>query len=54
MYGYLYCENGGLKRLPDKMGFVPNLNINAEICFFYVSKTLLDLRAQARACVRIL
>ena len=25
-----------------------------KICFFYVSKTLLDLRAQARACVRIL
>ena len=27
MYGYLYCENGGLERLPNGVGFVPNLNL---------------------------
>jgi len=27
MYGYLYCENGGLKQLPDDVRFVSNLNL---------------------------
>ena len=42
MYDYLYCENGGLKRLLDNMKFVPNLNIIAENFFFFfnVSRTL--------------
>ena len=36
MYGYLYCENEGLKQLLDNMKFVPNLNIIAEnLSFFY-------------------
>ena len=36
MYGYLYCENGGLERLPNDVGFVPNLNINVEnMSFLY-------------------
>ena len=30
MYGYLYFENWGLERLLNDVGFVPNLNINAE------------------------
>ena len=30
MYGYLYCENEGLERLPDDVVFVLNLNINIE------------------------
>ena len=36
-YGYLYCENGGLKRLLDDMKFVPNLNIIVEnLSFFFL------------------
>jgi len=27
MYGYLYCENGGLEQLPDNVGFIPNLSL---------------------------
>ena len=27
MYDYLYCENGGLERLLDDVGFVSNLNL---------------------------
>jgi len=34
MYGYLYCENGGLEQLPDDVGFVLNLSINVEILLF--------------------
>ena len=30
MYDYLYCENGGLEWLLDDVGFISNLNINAE------------------------
>jgi len=30
MYGYLYCENGGLEWLPDDVRFVLNLSLNAE------------------------
>ena len=64
MYGYLYYENGHLERLPNNVGFVPNLNINVENLHFYVSKTLLGctnsclcmhalrLRMQVHACVR--
>ena len=40
MYGYLYCENGGLEWLLDDMGFVPNLSINAENLHLYVFGTL--------------
>ena len=36
MYDYLYCENGGLERLPDNMGFVPKLNINAKNLHFFL------------------
>ena len=36
MYGYLYCENGGLERLPNDVGFVSNLSINAENLFFFL------------------
>ena len=34
MYGYLYCENGGLEQFPDDVKFVSNLNINAENLHF--------------------
>ena len=27
MYDYLYYENGGLERLPDDVGFFPNLSL---------------------------
>ena len=30
MYGYLYCENGGLEWLPEDVRFISNLSINAE------------------------
>ena len=37
MYGYLYCENRGLEWVLYDVGFIPNLNINAEnlhfLCF---------------------
>ena len=56
MYGYLYCENEGLKQLLDNMKFVPNLNIIAEnlsfffFFFFNVSRTL---HAHAGSGVRV-
>ena len=34
MYGYMYCQNGGLVQLLDDVGFVPNLSINAENLHF--------------------
>ena len=37
MYGYLYFENGGLELLPDDVGFIQNLSINAENLLYYVS-----------------
>jgi len=37
MYGYLYCENGGLEWLLDNMGFVPNLNINTKNLHFFLT-----------------
>ena len=36
MYGYLYCENRGLEWLLDNVGFVSNLNINAENLPFFM------------------
>ena len=27
MYGYLYCENGGLEKLPDDVRFIPNFSL---------------------------
>ena len=27
MYGYLYCENGGLEWLPADVGFILNLSL---------------------------
>ena len=34
MYGYLYCENGGLEWLPEDVRFISNLSINAENLHF--------------------
>jgi len=36
MYGYLYCKNRDLEWLPDDVGFIPNLSIDAENLSFYV------------------
>ena len=50
MQDYLYCENSGLERLPDDVGFVPNLKINAKILpYLYFWN---PLYVQDCACVR--
>ena len=59
MQDYLYCENSGLERLPDDVGFVPNLKINAKILpYLYFWNPLycarLCLRAQTDSCMCIL
>ena len=40
MYRFLYWENRGLERLPNDVGFVPNLSFNAENLPFIVFGTL--------------
>ena len=30
IYGYLYCENGGLERLLDDVRFILNISLNAK------------------------
>jgi len=52
MYGYLYCENKGLERLPNNVGFVLNLSINAENLHFFMFLESY-IRAQDRAYVRM-
>ena len=56
MYGYLYCENGGLEQLPDDVKFVSNLNINAEnlhFLFFWNPTCVHRLMpAYASSCLR--
>ena len=40
IYGYLYCENEGLERLLDDVGFIPHLNLMQNNYISYASKTL--------------
>ena len=46
---------GGLKRLPNDVGFIPNLNFNAKNLFFIVSKTLACVRmpVYVYACIKL-
>ena len=46
MYGYLYCENGGLEWLLDDVGFVQNLSLQCKkFAFFMFLKPYLRAHA---------
>jgi len=55
MYAFYIEKMGGLKRLPNDVGFIPNLNFNAKNLFFIVSKTLACVRmpVYVYACIKL-